>query len=138
MSISEEEQLLINETVFNACTNNSIYLVRLLIHSITNLQECAQESCCSNSYDIFQEIINFDENRNIDYNLCSLDATEHGCLNSLVLILTFITNYNECLLLAISQGMSLDNSIYLDIGELLLPYSTFDSSILDGLRAKYS
>lgn len=140
MSISTEEQQLINDTMLEACANNVIYSVRLLINSATNIQECAEESSCCDHYDIFQEIINYDDqNGNIlDYNVCSLTATENGCINTLNLIIDKMTNYNECLLLTINKGTILDNRVYLDIGELLLPYSTFDTSILDGLRAKYS
>lgn len=136
--ISPEEQLLINETLLEACHANAIYTIRLLISRSTNIQECAEESVCCDHTDIFQEIINNDPNEDINYDVCSMTAVEHGCLNSLNMILSSITNYNECLLLAISKGTTLNDRIYLDIGELLLPYSSFDTSILDGLRTKYN
>lgn len=136
--ISEEEQLVINETILLACSSNSIYLIRLLINKCTNIAECAQEAATCDHCDIFQEIMNNDTNQLINYDTCSLAITEHGCIESLRMILSLMTNYNECLLLAITQGTNLNDPVYLDIGELLLPYSTFDTSILNGLRTKYS
>lgn len=136
--ISAEEQEVINQTILSACTSNSIFLIRLLINKCTNVATCAEEAAMCDHCDIFQEIMDNDTNQLINYDTCSLLITEHGCINSLRMIISLMTNYNECLLLTITQGTNLNNPVYLEIGELLLPYSTFDTSILNGLRAKYS